>query len=71
MDRITIDARYRSYGQMFSTVKQREGISYRELSRTLKVRPSTLCRFSQGKDINAKAYLAIMLWTTMHNRNIV
>lgn len=67
---MNLNARYASYGQMFSTVRKREQITYRNLACEIKVRPSTLCRFAQGKDINAKAYLAIMLWTTLHNRNI-
>jgi len=63
-------ARYRTNADLLATVRKRTGISLRELSRQVGVTHTTIQRLEKGKDISAKAYVAIMLWVVMNNPNI-
>lgn len=64
IDRYSVNAR------ILNEVRNREGYSLRDLGDEIGVNASTLCRLENGKEVGAFAYLAAMLWATLHNRNV-
>lgn len=63
--------RYRLNADSFALVRKQSGLSLRDVAGETGVDHCCIYRFEHHKPIDTVAYIALMHWTVMNNRNIM